>query len=265
MSRAGLLISLLTALVFSCEAEDKGSGTLRVEIWGEDFIEKGIPASEFADGWSVKFDHFLVNVGAISVAKEGAAPAWSDEEFRIYDLATLSGPMKITELTVPGGDYTHTTYTIAPAKEDTKGANAKQEDVARMKGLSVLVDGSASKGDKTIKFSWGFSKTTVYDPCHSIGKVTNNGTTTIQLTFHGDHLFYDDAVSENPSLRFEDIAKADSDGDNTVTATELKAYAIKPLEHYGVGSFDIKNMWEFLDHMVTTLGHIDGEGHCQTK
>jgi len=129
----------------------------------------------------------------------------------------------------------------------------------------VLVEGRATKGAQTVAFSWGFTAATTYDPCHSGGEVADGGVATVQITIHGDHLFYDDAVSEEPSLRFGDLALADADGDGTLTTDEMSAYGILALDHYGVGSLDIDNLWEFVSHMTSTLGHIDGEGHCETR
>ncbi len=260
------LVLAIAVVAAGCGSSDEGSGTLKVEIWGEDFIESGIPADEFADGWGVTYDRFLVNVGAITVSEDGAAAVIDEPAFRVYDLAAFSGPVVIAEAVVPAGEYTHTAYTIAPATNGSSVANAAQADLQRMidNGWSVLVEATASKGDRTVAFSWGFSTSTRYDPCHSGGAVADAGEGVVQITIHGDHLFYDDAASEDPSLRFEDLALASGD-DGILTAAEMAAYATLTLEHYGVGSLDIDNLWDFVSHMTTTLGHIDGEGHCETR
>ena len=129
-------------------------------------------------------------------------------------------------------------------------------------GFSVYVAGSATDGTETVDFVWGFARKTVFDPCHSTGVLEDGGAVDVQLTIHGDHLFYDDAVSAEPELRFSDIALADADADGTVTRAELEAYDITVLPDYGVGNLDIDDLWSFIEHMTTTLGHIDGEGHC---
>jgi len=259
-----LTVLALSVTTVACDGSAVGEGTLGVEIWGEDYIESGIPAGELADGWAITFDRFLINVGAISVAEEGADPAVTEPGFRVFDLTATTGPEQIVAVTAPAGTYDHTVYTVAPASSASGAGNAADADVQLVAdgGFAVYVEGAATDGAETVTFAWGFSRTTVYDPCHSIAVLGDGGSASVQLTIHGDHLFYDDAVSEEPELRFADIALADADADGEVTRAELEAYDITVLPDYGVGSLDIDNLWGFIEHMTTTLGHIDGEGHC---
>ena len=238
-------------------------GTLIVEVWGEDLIENGLDSDETEDGWSVEFDKFLINLGSISVAEGEDEPAVTIKKTAIWDLVK-EGPHQIKTSEAKTGRYDHTAYTISPANDDSVAGNAKDSDVELMKsgGYAVYAKGEASKGDKKVTFSWGFEETRKYKPCHSTADLKANKKETVQITIHGDHLFYDSAVSSDPDLRFEDIALADADDDGEVTAEELAAYEITPLEHYGVGSLDIDNLWDYISHMTGTLGHIDGEGHC---
>jgi hypothetical protein len=267
MKNLGVAMMMASCLVSTACGDDSeaGEGALGVEIWGEEFIETGIPASEFADGWGVTFDKFLVNVGEISVAEDGAAPAFEDAAMRVFDLAAASGPVAIGSETAPAGTYDHTAYVIAPTSTTSVVGNASGEDLQLMQGseYSVYVEGAATNGTETVTFAWGFAKRTDYGPCHSTGVLEADGSVKVQLTIHGDHLFYDDAVSETPVLRFADIAAADTDSDGAVTQSELEAYDITALPNYGVGSYDIDNLWAFIEHMTSTLGHIDGEGHCE--
>jgi hypothetical protein len=85
----------------------------------------------------------------------------------------------------------------------------------------------------------------------------------VELTIHGDHLFYDDLFSSEPSVRFDLIADADRNGDWDISQEELLAVDLRPLPNYQVGSTDIVDLWRFIEQQTTTLGHIDGEGHCE--
>src|SRR5690606_6169038 len=49
----------LSAMLLGC-GDDAGEGSVSVSVWGEEYIEVGIPAGEFEDGWSVKYDRFLI-------------------------------------------------------------------------------------------------------------------------------------------------------------------------------------------------------------
>jgi hypothetical protein len=248
-----------------CATDDEtGEGTLSLELWGEEYIEEGIPAAEFADGYGVVFDRFLVNLGAITVAREGSDPAIDRPAMKVWDL-TQTGPFEIDAVTAPAGAYDHTAYAIERASAESKAGNAEAGDLQLMvdNGYSVYVEGTGDDGTGAKSFGWGFTTDRVYDPCHSEAVLPDGGEAAVQVTIHGDHLFYDDAVSHEPNLRFGDIALADADGDGEVTPEELGAYDIAPLADYVVGSLDIDNLWEFIEHMTGTLGHIDGEGHCE--
>ena len=132
-------------------------------------------------------------------------------------------------------------------------------------GFSVYIAGSATKGEEVKTFAWGFATRTQYKACESEALVKAATSATVQLTIHGDHLFYDDLFSETPSVRFDLIAAADGDGDGDITQAELEAVDLRPLENYQVGSTGITDLWKFVEHLTSTLGHIDGEGHCESE
>jgi hypothetical protein len=235
------------AALIGCGGGDAGPGTLTVTVYGEEYIEEEIPASVFADGWQVSFDKFLVSLGEVTVADGEAAPAFDVAAYRIYDLTRPSAGagVVVDSAEVAGGVYDRAGYRIAPAIS-ASAANADAADVTWMvdEELSVHVEGSASKGAVTKTFAWSFAGATI----------------------HGDHLFYDDLVSTEPNVAFDVLAQADDDGDadGEITQAELETFALATLERYQVGSLDIEDLWHFVEFQTTTLGHIDGEGHCHT-
>ena len=257
------LIVVTQLCLVSCSVDERGEGILEVELFGEDFIESGIPSSAFADGYAVYFDTFLINVGKVTVTTSGEASELVLPEMKIWDL-TEEGPVNLARIAYPEGEIESAGYTIARATAKSQPGNGSPELHKMMmdNGYSVYVAGQAVKGDRAISFSWGFDREADYGPCHVESALEDGGELTIQLTIHGDHLFYDDAVSESPSLRFEDIALADSDNNGTTSDAELAEYDIGILPNYAVGNLEIENLWEFISHMTTTLGHLNGEGHC---
>ncbi|HEY0133270.1 MAG TPA: hypothetical protein VGB85_04295, partial [Nannocystis sp.] len=133
----------------------------------------------------------------------------------------------------------------------------------RSGGYSLYVSGQATRDDVAVRFAWGFTTTTRYTACESQALVDNLHAPKIELTIHGDHLFYDDLFASEPKVSFDLIASADADGDGEVTQAELTAVDLRPLANYQVGSTGIVDLWHFIEHQTTTLGHIDGEGHCE--
>ncbi len=239
---------------------------LQVRIYGEEYIEEGLPAEIFVDGRSLRYDKFLVSVGGVAVAEKGSEPGLSEPAFQVFDLTRASdgAGQEVASDLVSLGRYDDTSFTIAPAADAAVG-NASAEDLALMVdgGFSVYVAGTATKGDVSKHFAWGFATHTDYSECESLADVRGGQPAVVQLTIHGDHLLYDDLYSKTPNVTFTLIADADADNDGEVSQAELEAVDLRPLPNYQVGSTDIVDLWHFIEHLTTTLGHIDGEGHCE--
>jgi len=245
----------LLPLLFVCACTSTTERSFEASVYGEEFIEEGIPDAIFSDGWSVTFDKFLVSVGDVSVSH---TPLDEDAPFQIFDLAQASdgdgfpvamGTVEVRE-EIAG-------YVIGPSNNVVAG-NATEEDVALMKdgGYSIHVSGTATRGGESLTFIWGFATRTVYVGCQL------QGSSDVQLTIHGDHLFYDDLFSETPKVAFDLIASAD-DGDGEITADDLAAVDITTQERYQVGDLtQITDLWSFIEQQTASLGHINGEGHC---
>lgn len=262
MRNRSIAILLGSLLLAAC---GEAGGTLNVTIYGEEFIEKGIPASVFSDGWSVTFNKFLVSVGEVSAARGEAAPDLEDGSYRIFNLVTDSAEKghQVVSKTVPGGSYNRVAFRMAPPQGGVTAGNASaaDRDVLTRGGYGLYVAGSATKGGSTKTFAWGFPGRTFYKKCESTAMVSGASATS-QLTIHGDHLFYDDLFSKEPNVSFELIATADRDGNGEVTQAELTALDIRTQARYQVGSAGITNLWAFITYQTSTVGHIDGEGHC---
>ncbi|MFH2007508.1 MAG: hypothetical protein ABI333_13060 [bacterium] len=254
-------IALLVSVPTTGCSDNAGQGTVAVTIWGEDFIEQGIPAAELADGWAVTFDTFVVNVGAITAA--GA----SLPELRTFDL-TLAGPLEVGSVAAAEGAIRPVSFALEPVDDTAQNVNVDPAifDAMRAAGTSVYVAGAATRDGSTVQFTWSFDVSVTYHDCLAADSVPDGGTGTTQLTIHGDHLFYDSLVDHGAALRFQAYADADADADGAVTEAELRALSGIPflaLDHYDVpAGSEIDNLWDYLAAQVTTLGHIDGEGHC---
>ena len=258
--RIPILLALIPALaLLACGGDEVG--TLQVTTWGEDFIEQGIPASEFEDGWSVTYSEFVVNLGAITAAGE------SFPTFQAVDL-TKPGPHELVSAEVSAGGIAPVAYSIAPVTGDTQNLNADAAtvDTMRQNGYSLFVRGTATQDASTISFEWGFAFTVDFHDCEATGTVPSGGTGTTQLTIHGDHLFYPSLTDPEVGLHFQTLADQDTDHDGILTPDELRALsgtAFAALDHFDTpADTQIDNLWDFLSAAASTVGHIDGEGHC---
>lgn len=229
-----LLLSLAITLP-ACSESDAGDGEVQVTLYGEEFIEQGIPADEMADGWSVSFDTFTVTTSEVQI--DGVTA--SDLEPIDISRPTDGSGHALTTMTVPQGEHSGSHFTLT-----------RQHVV-----------GSATKpGQPTMRFDWTLEKETRYSNCQTTTNVTSGQPATFQLTIHADHLFYDSLVSPEPQVLFQALADADSDQDGDITRAELEAAS---LGSYDAGNDDtVNNLWDWLEAQSATLGHVDGEGHC---
>ncbi len=100
--------------------------------------------------------------------------------------------------------------------------------------------------------------------------MTNGGTDEVQLTIHGDHLFYDDLQASNAKVRFTALSKADANGDSKLTLDELAAVRLTMIAAedgtFGTGAAaNVNTLRDFVTDLTRTVGHFRGEGECFAK
>jgi hypothetical protein len=273
---------LSLALSLAACGSDAGRGDVKFTTWGEDYVEQGIPAAAFPkDGWSVKYSKFLVVFHAITVADSAGAVAAKLTTPRVFDL-TKAGEKEITTFAgLEAKSWDRVSYQLGPMTSDAVLApGIADADAQRMLAAKghLHVEATVTKGSVTKTLHWTFAAPTLFVECEGEqgGKktlgvtVTNGGTETVQLTLHGDHLFYDDLQATNAVPRFDAIAKADANADGEVTLDELAAvrlYAIDPGDGgYGTGAAaNVNTLRDFVTALSRTVGHYRGEGECFAK
>lgn len=249
---------MLIALLFAC-----GSGSWEVETWGEEYIEDQLPADIFADACSVDYSAFRVIFTERSLVDGDGKAVGSLEGAEVYDLVE-PGPSSMGTVDVAAGHYSEVYARIAPSGNAT-AATASAEDTSTMtgNGWSVWATGTLSCPDSTVSFDWGFATDTLYQCEPEDLTIPGGGSDVSQLTVHGDHLFYDGLENPDAEVRGLAIAAADTNTDGIVSAEELDAVSVATLG-YDVGQYsDVSSLWDFVEFLTQTLGHIDGEGHCQ--
>jgi hypothetical protein len=241
-----------------------GEGPWTLETYGEDFIEQGIPAEAFEDGCSASFDRFLVLIADRALLEDDGTAAASIDGAQVYDLVP-AGPHEMATLTAPSGTWRGVRAAIRPDSAATAG-NASEADVADLlaASASILITGSLTCGEDTVTFEWPLDTRTTYT-CDPENLVIGAGTDALtQLTVHGDHLFYDSLVDPEAVLRAQAYVDAD-DGDGELTVAELAAAPVAPTG-LDVGSLsEVDDLWAYLQAQSRTLGHVDGEGHCDVE
>lgn len=261
-----------------------GSGSVAFTTYGEDFIEKEIPAKPddpdgVEDGWTITFSKFLVSIGEITVADHEGEAVARQTTAKLFDLKK-PGPVPVERFeNLPAEEFTRVSFAISPVRTATEAATASAEDLVLMRNgkYSVYVEGEAVKGAEKKTFKWGFPVDTVYEECTSdFGKgvtVPDGGELTAQLTMHGDHLFFDDLQSEDAVMRFDAIAAADvgeagGAPDGEVTLEELAKIDLTelPANQYGTGGAGhVRTLKDFITAQVRSIGHFRGEGECLPK
>jgi hypothetical protein len=259
---------------------DGGTGAVEVTTWGEQYIEDAIPASELADGWTVTFDAFLIVLADVTIADREGTIAASMDGSKLFDHKTKGVKPVVRFEGLEAKAWDRVSFRTRPADGATEleGATEADKELLLSEGAAVHVEGRATKGDVTKTFRWSFGQTTLYAECRGDkdGKeiegvlVTNGGTDSVELTIHGDHLFYDDLQAEQAVLRFDAMAAADDagDADGDVTLAELSAVPLVDIAEgsYGTGSAStVNDLGAFVTALASTLGHFRGEGECISR
>lgn len=247
-----------------------GAGQLSLTAWGEEFIEQEIPATVFEDGHSVRYSKFLVVVRDFTLAKRTGEVAATQPHPVVMDL-TKPGPVKLFEFQLPAFKYDEVSYRIGPADDAVAVGEVSEADVGSMRaGASLRVEGTVSNGAQSKRFAWAFSVSTHYSRCENLDfgegvTVPNGSEETVQLTLHGDHLWYDGLQADDAKVRGAAILAADANDDGEVTMAELAAVQLTslPLSQYDTtGAGGVKTLADFVTALSRTVGHFRGEGDC---
>lgn len=242
-----------------------GEGDWTLTTWGEEYIEESIPSADFADGCEVVYDTFLVVDQDLALLDGDGQVAGEIPGALVFDM-TQAGPHEVGTVTVPATHYDTVTWRIAPAA-DLEPGNATDDQVSRISdlGASIVAEGTVTCGDTTVSFSWDFDTDTLYECEPEDLTIPAGGNDETELTVHGDHLFYDGLENPDAEVRGQAIVDADADADGEVTMDELEAVSVAELG-YDVGSrSEVTDLGAFVAYLSQTLGHVDGEGHCQVE
>jgi hypothetical protein len=231
-----LPLAFLVALpLTSCDEEIDEPSVVQaaLTIYGEQFIEVGIDPELIAEGYSITFSSFIVQLADIQLGNQTIADISGIELAR----PSQSVGHPVGSVTLTAGSYTDMSFTIP----------------------SIRVVGTASRDQQTWSFDWTIPVATRFDQCETPATVRNSGPADAQITIHADHLLYDSLVADEPALSFQAFVAADTDQNLVITTDELEAAGIGTLDP---GNESPQNLWQWLLLASRTIGHFNGEGHC---
>lgn len=274
-------------------------------------LSPGLEDDRIRDGWSVTFERYLVAIGDINVhlttdervlaeapdvwvadltAVAGAGlPLWSFESLSAgrwelhYATPGAAGASRHVTADVEAFEQmveNDWTYWIEGTLHQAGGQSCPPTTQATPGSASP--NGNANAGGdecydaETIAFRFGVSANTTFGPCEVDEMpgfaVTSGGATTVALTIHGDHLFFNgfpEGAEGGIQRLAQWLADCDLDLDGTVTREELERIAPSDLaeidSRYQLGGSPItplEDMWDYVTAQLKTQGHFQGEGEC---
>lgn len=254
---------MLVLLLIGC---GESEGTWEFEVTGDEHVEQGIPADVFLDGCSVTFDTFLVNISDMVLrTDEGRHAGDITEGNGIYDLLQ-PGPHLVGTVAVPASEYHLVEYRIEPAS-GAVSVNASAEQTTKMNelGSSIRVAGTIACATE-VTFQWTFVPDTYYSCPVDALVVERDEATRTQATIPAAWLFRDSldpAAAAN--VRAEAIVAADADANGILTQAEVAVVDMVNLD-YDVGDHaTLDNLAKYISYLAGTMGHLDGDGRCDTE
>lgn len=295
-------VALLAAFVLAagCESESSsgGTGDVRLVLSGGEAIRDGFPHTEgdtlheFADGWSLQFEHYVISIGNVQLTDpSGGAVEAELEGPLIVDLASEStASVDLAVLTGLPAKRLDLGYEWVPATIDAEavGVDAALVEEMAANGWTVFLEGVASNAGESVEFRVGLQAGARYRQCTN-GEdgtqgfvVERNKTTSALIYSHAVHLWWDSLVGgfeADPALRFEAWA-AVADADGVVTSDGLASQGLfgltntngDPLENeaggtlfYNDGGLLAQGETSLLDYVregFRQSGHFNGLGFC---
>ena len=300
MPRASTIAAsaLLTLALAGCEGE--GAGAAQIFVEPEDTITQGLQAGaeneNIHDGWSVRYQRFLVVVGRVRAARSDTLERVVDPAVHVLDLlhAPASGYVVAELPDLGAARWDRVGFDLPNA---AKGAlalaptSAADADFMIDHGYSIYFEGSmenpagsscppraACHDAKKITFRWGFPAGTSFDDCSSSDgiagfAVPSGGTIPVKPTIHGDHWFFSNFTAgvELTERRAQYLADADRDADGETTLDELRAFEAAdafPIPAYNLSGAlggPIHSAYDYVLAEIRTVGHFQGDGECPTR
>jgi hypothetical protein len=293
----GAVVSLFLVgwLTGGCDSASNtgSSGEVTVDLSGEEASVQGYPVGTgdseiaFVDGFTLEFDKVLVSLEHFELRGSDGSDANLDADAVVADLH-LGEPEAWVFEDVPSRRWDDVRFLMAPPTADSRAIDeVSSEDLQTMidGGYSMWIAGTASDGSDTYPFDLRFDDLRVQSEACQNGVdetdglvVPNNAIVNAQVTIHLDHMFFDTFASDDGRLRFEPWAAAAGE-DGIITLEDLETQPLADLRDrngdplvdgegnpvvYDPGPLLLpaNNLGQYVHAAATTMGHFNGEGHC---
>lgn len=265
-----------------------GSGRVDVTAWGEEAATVGYPNDElaFADGWSLKYDHWVTAFSGIELADpQTEKPVFTDDTLYVADWTQAVDPAAVTDTELASGRY-KVAYSFVPAAAGaTKVTPVDDALLAPMiaHGWNTYFEATATKGDQTVRVKWGMANPARYQSCKNGVDgtdgiaVPDGGRVDLGIFVHLDHTWWDRLGSEEASLRFAVIAAWANPATGETALEDLAHVSVanirgpdeqpildengKPLRYDDAG-LGLAHLNDFIVFSTSGQAHLDGEGQC---
>jgi hypothetical protein len=264
-----LVFALASALAMGCGSAEEGVLTLTLS--GSDATTGDGALAETVDGWTLTFDRALVTLDSVELGRAGKDPTLTHPASLVWDVTVSAGEAGGHPLLagiVPAGTYDTLAFRIWRAQGATTGGNVDDNTAKLMlqNGYSVYVQGTATRGEEEVAFSWGFTQTTNYSDCALAADLPDGAEAVLGIEVAIERIFRDALGSgsgdADGGLRFDPIAGADSDGDGVVTAGELSERPVETADGYSPAAADLDSLWALLGTQVHDIVRVQGGGTC---
>ena len=309
------LLAALSALSVSCSDSDSGStpGTLEVSISGQSFALTGWPTEDegetvaLDDGWTVRFESVVVSVAHFSLGDRDGALTGLDADPVVIDLHRLNATTLEETIwrfeDVPAQRFDDVGYQLVPAEANSRVVGEVDSaiiDAMVPSGASMYfagygdLDGDSSTEDDHYRFEWLIEGSVVNTRClngtdETFGVIIEeNQVNEAEVTFHLDHLLWDNHDADEPQLVFEAYAAASAlaatarseADDRLITMDDLAYQQLDDLRGLDGEELTLNGqrvvfrpragaelpddtLRAYLLDAALSTGHFNGEGHCE--
>ena len=283
----------------ACTAE--GPGGLAFRVSGEEAAKAGFPVMiendhghshgdddilEFVDDWTLTWDAYVVSLGNLALASSEGETAFDDDQIFVVDLNKGDPRVAVFE-EIDSKRWDRFSFELIQPPANAVNVNVDGAVLEQMRdnGWTYWVSGTATKGQRTVSFTWGIDNATLLEDCSNgrddtQGLVVEAGKTTEQeITVHVEHAFWTTLGTEVAQMRFDAIAAvADDAGVVTWEAladqmlSDLRDHDGEPLTDaagnpivYDPGSATLprNDLQQFIRRSMASQAHLNGSGLCR--